>query len=171
MSSVFSHWSWYAYHSSRSLVATHTHIHTHTHTHTQTYMYMYIICTHACTLIVFHILSVCIIPYLLYSLDQLILSFSLSLPPSLFLFPSFPSLSLSYSLSLSHPSHIPPLPPLPPQLVYVSGTLKVAGSEPFLACTVRPVSPPAVLELRMEGNMFVAHYSMANMSCIYFDGR
>ena len=57
------------------------------------------------------------------------------------------------------------------QLVYVSGTVKVAGDEPFLACTVRPVNPPTVLELRMEGNMFVAHYSMENMACIYFDGR
>lgn len=56
------------------------------------------------------------------------------------------------------------------QLVYVSGALKVADKEPFLACVVRPVTPPAVLELRMEGNMFVAHYSM-EFSCIYFDGR
>ena len=56
------------------------------------------------------------------------------------------------------------------QLVYVSGTLKVSKDEPFIACIVHPVSPPSILELRMEGNMFVTHYAM-DMTCLFFDGR
>ncbi len=56
------------------------------------------------------------------------------------------------------------------QLVYISGSLKLSGSEAFLVVVVRPVSPPSILELKVEGNMFVTHYSM-EMKCTFFDGR
>ncbi len=63
----------------------------------------------------------------------------------------------------------PPTRPLP-QLVFVSGHFKASGRDPFLVAIVRPVSPPSILEIRMEGNMFVTHYSL-DMRCIFFDGR
>ena len=56
------------------------------------------------------------------------------------------------------------------QLVYVSGSMKLMGNEYFLVTVVRPVSPPSILEIRMEGNMFVTHYDM-EMKCLFFDGR
>ena len=54
--------------------------------------------------------------------------------------------------------------------MYVSGNLKVSGSDPFMVVMVRPVSPPSILEIRMEGNMFVTHYLM-DMKCTFFDAR
>ena len=62
------------------------------------------------------------------------------------------------------------LPPFFPQLVFVSGQFKASDSEPFLVTVVRPVSPPSILEIRMEGNMFVTHYTL-EMKCTFFDGR
>lgn len=56
------------------------------------------------------------------------------------------------------------------KLVYISGTIKRARGEPFIACVVRPVSPPSVLEIRLEGNMFVCRYGV-DFTCTYFDGR
>nr|QIA61843.1 hypoxia-inducible factor 1-alpha-like protein [Halichondria panicea] len=56
------------------------------------------------------------------------------------------------------------------KLVYISGSLKLSGNEAFLVVVVRPVSPPSILELKVEGNMFVTHYSM-EMKCTFFDGR
>ena len=40
----------------------------------------------------------------------------------------------------------------------------------YMVTVVRPVSPPSILELRMEANMFVTHYDLA-MNCLFFDGR
>jgi hypothetical protein len=40
----------------------------------------------------------------------------------------------------------------------------------FLVTVVRPVNPPSILEIRMEANMFVSHYTM-EMTCVFFDGR
>lgn len=57
-----------------------------------------------------------------------------------------------------------------PQLVYISGCLKLMRNEYFLVMVVRPVSPPSILELRMEANMFITHYNM-EMNCLFFDGR
>lgn len=55
--------------------------------------------------------------------------------------------------------------------MYVSGTIKMMGStEYFLVTVVRPVSPPSILEIRMEANMFVTHYDL-DMKCLFFDGR
>jgi len=54
--------------------------------------------------------------------------------------------------------------------MYVSGQFKMDGSEPRLVAVVRPVSPPSILEIRMEGNMFVTHYQL-DMRCTFFDGR
>lgn len=54
--------------------------------------------------------------------------------------------------------------------MYVSGSVKIMGSQNFLVTVVRPVSPPSILEIRMESNMFVTHYDMG-MKCIFFDGR
>ncbi|XP_065894666.1 hypoxia-inducible factor 1-alpha-like [Dysidea avara] len=56
------------------------------------------------------------------------------------------------------------------KLMYVSGQFKMDGSEPRLVAVVRPVSPPSILEIRMEGNMFVTHYQL-DMRCTFFDGR
>ncbi|XP_011403284.1 PREDICTED: hypoxia-inducible factor 1-alpha-like [Amphimedon queenslandica] len=56
------------------------------------------------------------------------------------------------------------------KLVFVSGHYKITQSEPCLFAIVRPVSPPSILEITMEGNVFVTHYSM-QMKCIFFDGR
>ena len=56
------------------------------------------------------------------------------------------------------------------QLVFVSGRFKLQGNRSYLMSVVRPVSPPSILEIRMEGNMFVTHYSL-QMKCIFFDGR
>ena len=56
------------------------------------------------------------------------------------------------------------------QLVFVSGSFKAHGGEPFLTAIVRPVSPPSILEIRMEGNMFVTHYTL-DFHCTFFDGR
>ena len=54
--------------------------------------------------------------------------------------------------------------------MYVSGHFKMDNSEPRLVAVVRPVSPPSILEIRMEGNMFVTHYTL-DMRCTFFDGR
>ena len=74
------------------------------------------------------------------------------------------SFGVTYSLTLSLS--------LPPslQLVFVSGHYKIQGSESCLFAIVRPVSPPSILEITMEGNVFVTHYNM-HMKCIFFDGR
>jgi hypothetical protein len=86
--------------------------------------------------------------------------------------------------SSSLPSPLPPpslplslFPPFPPpssllslQVVYVSGSIKVMKGTHFLVTVVRPVSPPSILEIRMEANMFVSHYSM-ELKCIFYDGR
>lgn len=100
------------------------------------------------------------------SLDQV--SFSLLPPPlcSTFSLSPPPLLLISFPLSSSSSLHLS----FTTQLVYVSGTLKVSKDEPFIACIVHPVSPPSILELRMEGNMFVTHYAM-DMTCLFFDGR
>lgn len=52
----------------------------------------------------------------------------------------------------------------------MSGHFKLTGNEPFLVAMVRPVSPPSVLEIRMEGNMYVTHYSL-DFRCCFYDGR
>ena len=54
--------------------------------------------------------------------------------------------------------------------MYVSGHFKMDGTEPRVVAVVRPVSPPSILEIRMEGNMFVTHYQL-DMRCTFFDGR
>ena len=54
--------------------------------------------------------------------------------------------------------------------MYVSGHFKMDGSDPRVVAVVRPVSPPSILEIRMEGNMFVTHYQL-DMRCTFFDGR
>ena len=59
---------------------------------------------------------------------------------------------------------------LPMQLVFVSGHFKMSDSDPFLVSIVRPVSPPSILEIRMEGNMYVTHYSL-DFRCTFYDGR
>ena len=56
------------------------------------------------------------------------------------------------------------------QLVYVSGQYKLQENNSFLTAIVHPVSPPSILEIRMEGNMFVTHYAL-DMRCTFFDGR
>ena len=56
------------------------------------------------------------------------------------------------------------------QLMYISGHFKMDGTEPRVVAIVRPVSPPSILEIRMEGNMFVTHYQL-DMRCTFFDGR
>lgn len=56
------------------------------------------------------------------------------------------------------------------KVVHTSGHFRLHGSEAFLVALVKPVTPPSILELRMEGNMFVTHYSL-DMKCIFFDGR
>ena len=54
--------------------------------------------------------------------------------------------------------------------MYVSGHFKMDSTEPRVVAVVRPVSPPSILEIRMEGNMFVTHYQL-DMRCTFFDGR
>ena len=56
------------------------------------------------------------------------------------------------------------------KLVYISGTLKIHGSEPYVVCLVQPVNPPSILEVRSEGNVFTMHYTM-EMKCTFYDGR
>lgn len=56
------------------------------------------------------------------------------------------------------------------QLVFVSGHFKFSSSGQVLVAMVRPVSPPSILEIRMEGNMFVTHYTL-EFKCNFFDGR
>lgn len=65
---------------------------------------------------------------------------------------------------------LPPPPLPPPQLVHISGTMKMMNNRCYLVTVVRPVSPPSISEIRMEGNMFVTHYSM-DMKCTFYDGR
>ena len=57
-----------------------------------------------------------------------------------------------------------------PQLMYVSGHFKMDCKNPRMVAVVRPVSPPSILEIRMEGNMFVTHHQL-DMRIIFFDGR
>ena len=57
-----------------------------------------------------------------------------------------------------------------PQLMYISGHFRMDGTDPRVVAVVRPVSPPSILEIRMEGNMFVTHYQL-DMRCSFFDGR
>ena len=78
------------------------------------------------------------------------------------------SFSIAYSVSLTHSLSLSLPPSL--QLVFVSGHYKIHGSESCLFAIVRPVSPPSILEITMEGNVFVTHYNM-HMKCIFFDGR
>lgn len=40
----------------------------------------------------------------------------------------------------------------------------------FLMAIVHPVNAPSISEIRMEGNMFVSHYSL-DLKCIFYDGR
>jgi PAS domain S-box-containing protein len=54
--------------------------------------------------------------------------------------------------------------------VYVSGHFKYHQTDSCLFAVVRPISPPSVLEITLEGNMFVTHYNL-EMKCIFFDGR
>ena len=56
------------------------------------------------------------------------------------------------------------------QLVFVSGRFKLSDNDSYLVAVVRPVSPPSILELRMEGNMFVTHYTL-DFRCAFYDGR
>jgi hypothetical protein len=56
------------------------------------------------------------------------------------------------------------------KVVHTSGYFQLHGSEAFLVALVKPVTPPSILEIRMEGNMFVTHYAM-DMRCTFFDGR
>ena len=56
------------------------------------------------------------------------------------------------------------------QLVFVSGHFKLSDNDLYLVAVVRPVSPPSILELRMEGNMFVTHYTL-DFHCTFYDGR
>jgi len=56
------------------------------------------------------------------------------------------------------------------QLVFVSGHFKLSDNDPYFVAVVRPVSPPSILELRMEGNMFVTHYTL-DFRCTFYDGR
>ena len=57
-----------------------------------------------------------------------------------------------------------------PQLMYVSGHFKMDATNPRMVAVVRPVSPPSILEIRIEGNMFVTHHQL-DMRIIFFDGR
>ena len=57
-----------------------------------------------------------------------------------------------------------------PQQMYVSGHFKTDGNKPRMIAVVRPVSPLSVLEIRMEGNMFVIHQKLDGR-IIFFDGR
>ena len=52
----------------------------------------------------------------------------------------------------------------------MSGQFKLSSSDPFLVVTVKPVSPPSILEIRMDGNMYVMHYDL-QMKCTFYDGR
>ena len=53
----------------------------------------------------------------------------------------------------------------------MSGHLKQqVYDEPVLMGVVYPVTPPTIVELKTEDNVFVTHYSL-EMKCIYFDGR
>ena len=54
--------------------------------------------------------------------------------------------------------------------MYVSGHFKMDGNKPRMIAVVRPVSPLSVLEIRMEGNMFVIHQKLDGR-IIFFDGR
>ncbi|CAI8029661.1 Hypoxia-inducible factor 1-alpha [Geodia barretti] len=56
------------------------------------------------------------------------------------------------------------------KVVHTSGYFQLHGSEAFLVALVKPVTPPSILEIRMEGNMFVTHYAL-DMHCTFFDGR
>jgi len=56
------------------------------------------------------------------------------------------------------------------QLVFVSGHFKLSDNDLYLVAVVRPVSPPSILELRMEGNMFVTHFTL-DFRCAFYDGR
>ena len=57
-----------------------------------------------------------------------------------------------------------------PQQMYVSGHFKMDSNKPRMIAVVRPVSPLSVLEIRMEGNMFVIHQKLDGR-IIFFDGR
>ena len=54
--------------------------------------------------------------------------------------------------------------------MYVSGNYKVANGGSRLVAMVTPVSTPSILEIAVEGNMFVTHYTL-DMRCSFYDGR
>ena len=54
--------------------------------------------------------------------------------------------------------------------MYVSGNYKVANGGSRLVAMVTPVSTPSILEIAVEGNMFVTHYTL-DMKCSFYDGR
>nr|QHX41464.1 hypoxia-inducible factor 1-alpha-like protein [Halisarca dujardinii] len=56
------------------------------------------------------------------------------------------------------------------RLVYVSGQCKVVDEEPRLVAMVTPVSTPSILEIAVDGNLFITHYSL-DMRCTFYDGR
>jgi PAS domain-containing protein len=56
------------------------------------------------------------------------------------------------------------------KLVYVSGHFKVLHEESRLVAMVTPVSTPSIVEIAVEGNMFITHYTL-DMRCSFYDGR
>ena len=61
--------------------------------------------------------------------------------------------------------------PLPfAQLMYINGMYKCGQEEDLIVAMVTPVTPPPIMGIRMEGNMFRTHYRM-DMRCVFYDGR
>lgn len=56
------------------------------------------------------------------------------------------------------------------KLMFISGRPSTAGNDHLFVAVVRPVTPPSILEVRTEYNVFVTHYSL-DLKCIFFDGR
>ena len=54
--------------------------------------------------------------------------------------------------------------------MYVNGMYKCGQEDDLIVAMVAPVTPPPIMEIRTEGNMFKTHYRM-DMRCIFYDGR
>ena len=54
--------------------------------------------------------------------------------------------------------------------MYVNGMYKCGQEDDLIVAMVAPVTPPPIMGIRMEGNMFKTQYRM-DMRCIFYDGR
>ncbi len=54
--------------------------------------------------------------------------------------------------------------------MYINGMYKCGQEEDLIVAMVTPVTPPPIMGIRMEGNMFRTHYRM-DMRGVFYEGR